>query len=367
MMTDIEPIPTTDDPDGPSRMTRVWVIVVVVAVGGLLLAAGAWGAARYFSVSTRWDVEAGIEVEVVIDSGTSATAIYRMLDDARVAPADELESAATGRGVEARLRAGTYALTTDMDPEAVIDRLVAGPEVSASSRFVVVEGWTVDRIVDEVASRLEVTRGEVQRVLRSDELTAPYLPPEGGPVDRLDRWEGLLAPATYPVGPNTRPDALLQSMASEATRRLDALDWSRIEALGVTPYEAITIASLVEREAGTDAERDEIASVIYNRLDAGMRLQIDATVIYALGYNPGRLTGSDLELVSPWNTYRVDGLPPTPIGTPSVASLEAATHPAATEYLFYVLGSDDGSHLFASTYEGHQENIETARAAGVLP
>jgi UPF0755 protein len=110
-----------------------------------------------------------------------------------------------------------------------------------------------------------------------------------------------------------------------------------------------------------------IASVIYNRLAEPMRLQIDATVIYALGYNPGRVTAEHLALDSPWNTYRVDGLPPTPIGASSMASLLAASDPADTDYLFYVLGSEDGSHLFADTYEAHQENIERAREAGVRP
>jgi UPF0755 protein len=327
----------------------------------------AWGAANLLAASDDWNVEPGIEVSLVIEPGTDATRIFRQLEDAQVARASELSSAAAEQGATSRLQAGSYRFVTDMDPGAVVGILVAGPDASADGRFVVIEGWTVDRIVDEIAARLDVSQGEVQRVLRTGEVSSPYLPPVLGAVDELNRWEGLLAAATYPISASTTPSQLLSAMASEATRRIETTDWSRLDALGVDRHEALTIASLVEREAGTDEERDLIASVIYNRLEAGMRLQIDATVIYALGYNPGRVTAADLEVDSPWNTYRIDGLPPTPIGAPSVASLDAAADPATSTYLFYVLGSNDGSHLFAETYEGHQANIERAREAGVLP
>lgn len=365
-MVDTETIPTRDEPR-PSRRGRIGAIALVTIGGALLLALLAWLAAGALSPDDGWDVVAGQPVTVTIEAGSSGTEIFRQLEASGVARAVALEEAAVRLGVADRLRAGTFDLTTDMDPETAIARLVEGPASDAQGRFVVVEGWTVDRIVDEVAARLDVTVGEIQRILRTEAVTSPYLPPVGGPIDELNRWEGLLAAATYPIGPSTTPSILLGAMAGEATRRLDAADWSRLDALGVSRYEALTIASLVEREAGTDEERDEIASVIYNRLAEPMRLQIDATVIYALGFNPGRVTADDLRVESPWNTYRVDGLPPTPIGTPSVASIAAAADPADTPYLFYVLGFEDGSHRFAETYEGHQANIQQARDDGILP
>jgi UPF0755 protein len=150
-------------------------------------------------------------------------------------------------------------------------------------------------------------------------------------------------------------------------RRFEDVDWSRIGDLGISRYEALIVGSLIEREAGTDADRPTISSVIHNRLDQGTRLQIDATVIYALGFNPGRVLAEHLKVESPYNTYRVDGLPPTPIGTVSTVSLEAAVNPVKTDYVFYVLGSKDGSHVFAVTYEEHQANVEAAKAAGILP
>jgi UPF0755 protein len=136
--------------------------------------------------------------------------------------------------------------------------------------------------------------------------------------------------------------------------------------LGLDPYDGLIIASLIEREAKLDEERPVIASVITNRLEAGMALQVDATIIYALGVNPGEVTTADLEVDSPYNTYLNPGLPPTPIGGVRVASIEAAAAPAETEYFYYVLVNSDGTHGFSRTLEEHNEKKEQAKEAGVL-
>ncbi|MGI9665551.1 MAG: endolytic transglycosylase MltG, partial [Acidimicrobiia bacterium] len=186
-------------------------------------------------------------------------------------------------------------------------------------------------------------------------------------IDPIAAWEGLFFPAKYPLAQDATPTEILGTMAQEFVTRMDSVNWSRLDALGITQREALVVASLIEREAGHDGERATVASVIYNRMEQGMRLQIDATVIYALGYNPGRVLAEHLKIDSMWNTYLIDGLPPTPIGTASIASLEAAANPESTEYLFYVLAAEDGSHAFATTYDGHQQNIADAKEAGVLP
>lgn len=365
-MTETE---TVNDPIGAVRSQRaravaiagaVFIVVVVLAIGAFL-------AARVVGSRDVWNVEPGLPIQVTIQPGTGAAAIYAVLSDAGVARASDLRDAARTLDVESSLKAGTYDLVTDMDAELVVRQLVAGSNLASTETFTVVEGWTVERIIAELAETTRYTQAEFQQVLASDAITSAYLPETSDAVDSLTRWEGLLFPATYPIPEDATPISILGSMADEMSRRLDAMDWSRVDALGVSRYEAIIIASLIEREAGTDAERPSIASVIYNRLADGMRLQIDATVIYALGYNPGRVTADHLAVDSPYNTYRIDGLPPTPIGTASIASLQAAVSPATTPYRFYVLGGPDGSHLFAETYEGHQENIRIARENGVLP
>ena len=125
------------------------------------------------------------------------------------------------------------------------------------------------------------------------------------------------------------------------------------------------MASLIESEAGTDEDRPLIASVIYNRLRRGMPLQIDATVLYALGERGRPPTLEELEFESPYNTYVVNGLPPTPIGVPGARSIEAVVTPADTDYLFYVLTSEDGSHSFFSDYDGFLVAKQQADALGI--
>ena len=127
------------------------------------------------------------------------------------------------------------------------------------------------------------------------------------------------------------------------------------------------MASLIEAEAKVPQDRPLIASVIYNRLKANMPLQIDSTVIYARGKPADRtLSTRDLQIKSPFNTYLHTGLPPTPIGSVSDASLLAAMHPAHTDYLYYVLAGKDGHHAFSSTYQQQQQNIAAAQKAGLL-
>ena len=353
----------------PSPQPPRWPIVVAGVIGVLVLVVLTIGAARLIGGGGAPAVEAGIPVEVTIESGMSAATIYRLLEDEGVAPVEDLRDAARALAVEDRLRAGTYRLTTGMDAEAAIESLARGTNATDAGTVTIVEGWTVETILEALAAATGRPVDDFTTVLSEGAVTSSYLPPRAastaaGPTE-LERWEGLLYPATYPIPADGDPVALLGAMADEFATRADRLDWSRLDALGVTRYDAIIVASLIEREAGTDEERATIASVIYNRLADGMRLQIDATVVYALGENPGRVLAEHLEVDSPYNTYRVDGLPPTPIGAPSLASLEAALRPAQTPFRFYVLGSTDGSHLFAETYEEHQENIRIAEERGV--
>jgi UPF0755 protein len=137
-----------------------------------------------------------------------------------------------------------------------------------------------------------------------------------------------------------------------------------LEEKKMTLHELLTIASLVEREVVIDEERALVAGVIYNRIEDGMMLQIDATVQYSLDKPKERLYEKDLLIDSPYNTYKVEGLPPGPIASPSIASITAALYPEESDYLFYVTKKDGSqSHLFAKTYEEHLKNIEKSKQA----
>lgn len=349
-------------------LIRVLVVAVLLVAGvaavflvGRLLA-GAVTAAPMTTTTVH-----GIEVTVEVPGGASARSIAAAMEEAGVVPARDLSRFVEEQGVASQLKPGTYRLETGMAPEDVAARLVAGPDVFNRS-VIVLEGVTVAAAIEGLAEQTGKPVEEFAVALREGRVTSVLLPaeaPEG--VDELARWEGLLYPARYEIRGDTQPQEILQMMADEMVHRIGDVDSSRFEELGVNTYEALIVASLIQLEAGVEEDRPLIASVIYNRLDQGIPLQIDATVVYALGGSPGRVLAEDLEIDSPWNTYLIAGLPPTPIGTVQIESVEASASPATTDFLFYVLVSEDGRHGFSETYEEHQLKIEQAKADGVLP
>ena len=178
--------------------------------------------------------------------------------------------------------------------------------------------------------------------------------------------EGLLFPDTYLVAEDEDEERILRRMVALFEQVADGAgiaDGAR--ALGLTPYELVVVASLVEEETKIADERALVSAVIRNRLERGMLLQIDATVLYALGEHKNRVLFRDLEVDSPYNTYRYAGLPPTPIAAPGAESLAAAAAPADSPFLFYVKIDADGRHKFAETAAEHGRNVAEARAKGV--
>ncbi|MBZ4668449.1 MAG: hypothetical protein JG775_1601 [Defluviitaleaceae bacterium] len=170
--------------------------------------------------------------------------------------------------------------------------------------------------------------------------------------------EGIVFEGEYSIPVPSTPKEI-HSILTEPYAQWIKNESKKFISLGRTPVEIITIASMIEKEAAEDSERPIIAGVIYNRLKNNMKLQIDATVIYALGEHKSRLTYEDLKVNSPYNTYIIEGLPPGPICTPRKASIEAALNPDMHSYFYYVLSSyGSQKHLFAETYEEHLSNVE---------
>jgi UPF0755 protein len=244
------------------------------------------------------------------------------------------------------------------------------------------EGFTVAQIAQRLARDVaNMQADEVLAALADGTLPAPWRP------DGITSYEGLLFPALYEVAAYEDERAVVDRMINEMRNRTLRLD---IEAgatrLGVTPYEIIIIASLIEREVKIAEERAIVSRVIHNRLAANIELQIDAALYYDAqpGASFADLRNSD----SPYNVYRRRGLPPTPIANPGIAALEAALNPAPDpaaddeictsrtaaqrrsepcQYLFYVLSDAEGRHAFSATFEQHEARVAEARAAGVLP
>lgn len=352
------------------RLIQVFVIVVVVILSFVAITKVAAKLASGVSNESTAGAElvAGLSVNVVIEPGSTARAIGNTLVAAGViADGGAFQDAVVARGAADQLKAGTYTMLSGSGYDMLIDTLVAGPDPIEVKNIRVIEGLTIQETLQSLSNQTPYTVAQLAAPLLNGTVHSPYLPdaaPDGSPD--IVRWEGLLAPDTYEFAIDAAPETIVGRMADTLTARMNAIDWSILEGMDLDPYDGLIIASLIEREAKLDDERATIASVITNRLELGMPLQIDATIIYALGTNSGEVTTADLEVDSPYNTYRNTGLPPTPIAGVRTASIEAAARPDVTNYLYYVLINKDGTHGFSETLEEHNRLKEEAKANGVL-
>lgn len=290
----------------------------------------------------------GVPVTVEIAPGAPASEIARQLAEAGVVvSAAAFDRAVRDARASDRLVAGSYDLETGMSPEAVLALLIEGP-VREVYRLTVIEGLTISQTLDSIARQTDISFADLSRPLLDGTIVSTLMP---GDPESLQDWEGLLFPDTYEFEVDATAEEILGLMSATMGERVGSVDWTYLDALGYTPYEGIVIASLIEKEGLFDDDRPVIASVIYNRLALDMPLQLDVTVIYALGGLPdGGLTLEDLEVDSPYNTYLVTGLPPTPISTVRMASLRAAAAPDDTPYIYF-LADEDGRAHFAETFE----------------
>jgi peptidoglycan lytic transglycosylase G len=303
----------------------------------------------------------GAKVSVAIPPGTSAAGIAVRLERQGVvtsARVFRLYVRVSGAGTD--FQAGEYELRRRMAMSTVLDALHVGPKIRFA-KLVIPEGLTLTEIADKVG---QLPGQDAQRFLelaRSRAVRSKLQPPG------LSNLEGLLFPDTYLVTDKEDEVAVLSRLVNRFDQVADEVGLGRRPLpAGLSPYQAVVAASLVEKEAKVPEDRPLIASVIENRLERGMKLQVDATVLYALGRHQSRVLFKDLEVDSPYNTYRVNGLPPTPIGAPGRASLEAVIDPANEDYIFYVLFEKNGKHAFAKT-PGEFERLKAeARRKGVL-
>lgn len=250
-----------------------------------------------------------------------------------------------------RVQAGEYLLEPGMSPANILDQFVEG-RVKLYA-VTILEGWTYREILAALAGNSAIVgtlgpEDSIQELISSEEWVGSTSP------------EGLLFPETYFVPRNSTDTEVLRQSAALMRMRLEAAWEDRAPGLPLnSPYELLTLASIVERETAVDAERTQVAGVFVRRLQKGMRLQTDPTVIYGLGEKfDGNLTRRDLTTDNPYNTYTRGGLPPTPIGMPGEASLYAAGHPDSDDSLYFVASGDlDGTHVFSATLEDHNTAV----------
>jgi len=316
---------------------------------GVLAAAVAVAAALVWSTLYRpvVAVERGEPVQVEVPKGASTREIGEALADAGVVPNATMFRLQTRlMDADGALRAGVYDLATGMPYDLVIQKLESGPPVTYVT-VTIPEGW----VIGQIASRLEEVAGipeeEFSKLARvgAKEFAAehPYL---------RDAYkgslEGYLFPKTYRFREGTTAREAIDVMLGQFDKEIAQVDTTGVEKAGFSLSQIVTVASIIEREARIPSERPLVSSVIYNRLERGMRLQMCATVEYVLPGSRLRLTTRETRTPSPYNTYLHKGLTPGPISNPGLASLKAAASPADTEFIFYVLTGKDGSQTYAS-------------------
>lgn len=328
-----------------ARVARVLLVLLLLA--GLAAGAAGWWAWQQLDAPGP----APEPVVFEVPSGMSLARIATRLEEAGVLRHAKLfEWYGRGSGLAGKIRAGEYRIPARSTPREVMDRLVSGEVVLHS--MTVVEGWTFRQMRAAIAAH-PALRATLEGV--PDEEIMAHLGRDG------DHPEGWFLPETYRFPRGTTDLELLRIAHGAMQRALDNAWAARREPLPLkTPYEALILASIIEKETGLAEERPQIAGVFTRRLERGMRLQTDPTVIYGLGPEfEGRLRRVHLQTDTPYNTYTRGGLPPTPIALPGRDSLAAAVQPLEGRTLYFVAtGRPDGSHYFSETLEQHNRAVQ---------
>lgn len=319
---------------------------IVCAVGLIVIVLGTAGWLTYAIYGDRSHPAAASEI--VIARGATFAEVARQLVSAGViANVLTFRVVARLRGEEVAVRAGEYRFAPHLSQSEVLEKLVTGG-AQVATWVTIPEGFTVA----EIADRMQREGVGSARTLLTDFMQRQIV------VDgaRTRNLEGFLFPSTYLMPLGASPQQVAAPMIAEFFKELPPDAAARAAHLHVTVPQGVTVASLVEREAKSEADRPRIAEVIYNRLRLRMPLQIDAAIEYALPEHKAQLSFADLKIESPYNTYTHPGLPPTPIANPGRPSLEAAFHPSKGDDLYYVY-CGHGQHVFAKTLAQHQANV----------
>ena len=327
------------------RRAFLFVALFLLVVG---IGAGAWLWTGWQSLH-RPVKEAGEPIVISILPGGSARAIIGQLAAAGALPASPFPELFYRFILDnPPLQAGEYSLPATSTPVEVFRKIISGDVVTRP--LVIIEGLTVAEIVLEI---------DKQGFASAEELWAAATPRLIHDLDPLAQdLEGYLFPDTYHFPRTATAQDILTTMISTFRERSEDL---RRKPDALPLRELVTLASIVEKETQNDFERQLVAGVYRNRLDRRMGLYADPTIIYALkksGTWDGNLRKSDLQMDSPYNTYKVQGLPPGPICSPGRASLEAAADPSTEPYLYFV-SRNDGTHVFARTLREHNRNVNT--------
>lgn len=345
--------PRSKVPQGP---TLIAIVIAVVMAIVLLIAVPSCSR----GCSSTDLVQPGTTVEVTVPDGASAQQIGQALVDAKlIANASDFTDAVKSSDAASQLKPGDYQIEGGTSAADIVSMLVSGP---STNTLVVPEGYTVSRTADAVEKATDgaVTADDFKAAAANASAYADDYPFVADAYN--NSLEGFLFPKTYTLPKDATADSIVRMMLDQYEQEVQNLDYSYAESQGLSAYDVLKLASVVERESDANTRAD-VASVFYNRLAANTALQSDATIAYVVGHDP---THDDLSVDSPYNTYQHKGLPAGPICSPGLDSLQAACQPNQTDYLyFYFTKNDDGSlnYYFSKTYDEHLQAIKSASSS----
>jgi UPF0755 protein len=336
-----------------ARKRSLAALIVVLLLLSPVILGFSW---YWYQIHTFGDP--GKAITVIIKKGSGTTAIGDLLEDKGIVRSGKAFAIYTKISRRGPYQAGEYKMPTHLSADSAADLLEKGPIINYD-KFTIIPGQRLKDIESTVGKLPRLSASSFEAIAKSGKYKSRYSPAEN------NNLEGLLLPETYEISGSETEDDLIRRSLDEFDARAQSNGLKSFN--GLSAYQVVIVASLIEKEARYAPDRPAIASVIYNRLAQNMPLQIDATVLYGLGRAGGSLSAADLHRDTSFNTYLHKGLPPTPISMVSIKSLQAALKPDNTNYLYYVLSDKKtGKHAFAQTYEEHLKNIADAKARGDL-
>ena len=330
----------------------VFLLILLLILGGV----GFWGYQK-LTEFVHTPVNATQDQLLTIERGTTGSKLAALLEQEKILEhADLLPWLLKLQPQLNKVKAGTYSLTGVKTLQDLLDMLNSGKEAQFSVKFIEGKTFKEWRKNLENAPHLKQTlQGKTDKEI----MALLDIPAVAKAVYEWNNMEGWLYPDTYNYTPNSTDLELLKRSATRLQKALDKAWNERDENLPLAdPYQMLILASIVEKETGIAAERPQVASVFINRLKANMKLQTDPTVIYGMGENyTGNIRKKDLETMTPYNTYMIEGLPPTPIAMVSESALQAVAHPAKTDF-YYFVADGSGGHKFTRNLNEHNKAVQ---------
>lgn len=324
--------------------SKLKIIILTVFISLLVIFAAVTG----FIMADCNDIEIGREsITVEIGRGASVSSVAEQLkNDGIIKHPTVFRIVSRMNGYDGMIKPGSVVIKNKMSYKDILEALIKDNRNSRT--LVIPEGFEMKQIAARLESEGFCTAQEFYTAAQDE---YPYSFLAELPAREM-RLEGYLYPDTYTISPGASAHDIIDMMLSEFDRTFNDTYISRAEEMNMTIDQIVTMASIIERETDSSAERAKVAGVFYNRIKTGMRLQSCATVQYILGERKPVLSISDTQIDSPYNTYMKDGLPAGPIANPGIDCIEAALYPEETSYLYFVAGAD-GKHIFSETYEEH--------------